>query len=185
MPPAILAALLGAQAAAAAAPAITLPETAELRRQIEAADAALFRLVFLGCDPERLRARIAPDLEFYHDRDGAIRGADAFVAGYAQQCRERQQPNAWRSRRELVPGTLTVDPVPGLGAIESGEHVFYERQGEGPEQLVGRARFAQLWVLSPTGWRLSRVFSYAHAAAGAGAEAAANPAAPPGPSPHR
>ena len=66
-----------------------------------------------------------------------------------------------------MPGTLTVAPVPGVGAIEAGEHLFYERQGEGPERLAGRARFAHLWVLTPAGWRLSRAFSYAHAAAGA------------------
>jgi len=179
MPFAILAALLAAQAAPADPPAVTLPQAAELRRQIEAADAALFELIFLGCDPPQLRASITDDLEFYHDRDGAITGADAFVDGYARQCRERQEPNAWRSRRELVPATLAVDPVPGLGAIETGEHVFYERQGDGPEQLAGRARFAQLWVLSPTGWRLSRVFSYAHAAAGPNAEVPPAPARRP------
>ena len=176
MPPAILAALLGLQAAPTAA--VALPEAPELRRQIEAADTALFRLVFLDCDPQALRAALAPDLEFYHDRDGPIVGADAFVAGYERQCLERQQPNAWRSRREPVAGTITVDPVPGLGAIETGEHVFYERQGDGPERLVGRARFAQLWVLSPTGWRLSRVLSYAHAAAGPGTETPATGSRP-------
>lgn len=178
MPSAILAALLALQAAPAAAPAVALPEAAELRRQIEAADADFFRLLFLGCDPARAREGITADLEFYHDRGGASFGADAFIAVYERQCRERQAPDAWRSRRELVPGTLSVDPVPGLGAIETGEHVFFERQGEGPEQLVGRARFAQLWVLSPTGWRLSRVFSYAHGPAGPGAGAVAEP--PPG-----
>ena len=42
---------------------------------------------------------------------------------------------------------------------------LYERRGDGPERLVGRARFTQLWRLSVDGWRLARVFSYAHAAA--------------------
>ena len=65
----------------------------------------------------------------------------------------------------LVAESLNVHPVPGYGAIEDGEHLFYERQGEGPERLVGRARFTQLWRLSVDGWRLARVFSYAHAAA--------------------
>ena len=54
--------------------------------------------------------------------------------------------------------------MPGYGAIEDGEHVFYERRGDGPERLVGRARFTQLWRLTPDGWRLARVFSYAHRA---------------------
>ncbi len=160
-------ALLLALAFQAASPAqITLPEGAALRDQIAARDAELFDVLFNRCEPERMRALIADDLEFYHDRDGVMRGADAFVAGYARSCAERRAPGAWRSRRALVPETLVVDPVPGFGAIEAGEHLFYERRGDGPERLAGRARFTQTWALTQDGWRLSRVLSYSHAAAG-------------------
>jgi hypothetical protein len=157
--------LLALAAAASTPPAVSVPEQPALTEAIEARDAALFELVFTGpCDPERLRSMVADDLEFYHDKAGfAARSGDAFVAKYRGDCDARQKPNPWRSRRELVPGTLHVDPVPGWGAIETGEHLFYEREGEGPEKLAGRARFAQLWVLGADGeWRLSRVFSYGH-----------------------
>jgi len=159
-------ALLVALALQAAAPApITLPEGAVLREQIAARDAELFDVLFNRCEPERMRPLIADDIEFYHDRDGLMRGADAFVSGYARSCAERRAPDAWRSRRALVAESLIVDPVPGFGAIEAGEHLFYERRGDGPERLAGRARFAQTWALTPNGWRLSRVLSYRHAAA--------------------
>lgn len=148
-----------------AAPA-ALPETAELRAQIVARDAELFDLLFNRCEPDRMRALLAPDLEFYHDREGAVRGADAFVADYARFCAERQAPGSWRSRRALVAESLVVDPVPGVGAIQAGEHLFYERRGDSLERLAGRARFTQLWVLGPDRqWRLSRVFSYRHSPA--------------------
>ena len=143
-----------------------LPEGAALTEAVRARDAELFTVLFEHCEPERMRALVTADIEFYHDRNGVVRSADAFVADYARFCRERQAPDAWRSRRELVAASLNVHPVPGYGAIEDGEHLFYERQGDGPERLVGRARFTQLWQLSPDGWRLARVFSYAHAAAG-------------------
>ena len=160
-------ALLVALALQAASPAtLALPEGAALREQVAARDAELFDVLFNRCEPERMRALVADDLEFYHDRDGVMRGADAFVAGYARSCAERRAPDAWRSRRELVAESLVVDPVPGFGAIEAGEHLFYERRGDGPERLAGRARFAQIWALTPEGWRLSRVLSYSHAAAG-------------------
>lgn len=149
----------------AAATTVTLPDGPVMRAQVAARDAELFDILFNQCEPERMRALVTDDIEFYHDRDGATRGADAFIADYTRFCTERQAPDAWRSRRELVAETLTVDPVPGLGAIETGEHMFYERRGDGPEHLAGRARFAQLWLLTPTGWRLSRVFSYGHRAA--------------------
>jgi Domain of unknown function (DUF4440) len=153
---------LAAQAAAAV-PA--LPQGAALTEAIRARDAALFALVFDACEPERLRAMVTPDFEMYHDREGVVAtGADSFVSDYARSCAQRRAPDAWRSRRELVAATLSVHPVPGFGAIEDGEHVFYERRGDGPERLVGRARFTQLWRLTADGWRLARVFSYAHRA---------------------
>lgn len=156
--------------AAPAASAVALPEGPALIEAVRARDAEFFDLAFLRCDPARLRTMLTPDFEFYHDRDGVVaRDAEAFVADYDRSCHERQRPDAWRSRRELVAPSLSVHPVPGFGAIEDGEHLFYERQGDGPEQLVGRARFTQLWALTPEGWRLARVFSYAHAAAGANA----------------
>jgi hypothetical protein len=163
--------LFFAAQAATAAPA--LPVGPALTEAIRARDAALFALVFDACAPDRLRAMVTPDFEMYHDRDGVVAtNADAIVAGYEQACRDRQRADAWHSRRALVPASLSVHPVPGFGAIEDGEHVFYEWQGAAPGptdqagRLVGRARFTQLWRLTPRGWRLARVFSYAHAAAG-------------------
>jgi hypothetical protein len=151
--------------ALAMADPVALPEGAALTEAVRARDTELFDLVFLGCDPERLRTMVTADFEMYHDRDGVVaRSADAFVADYARSCHERQAPNAWRSRRELVSSSLNVHPVPGYGAIEDGVHVFYERRGDGPERLVGRARFTQIWALTPDGWRLARVLSYAHEA---------------------
>ena len=154
-----------AAAPAAAQDTVTLPEPAALRAQVAARDLELFDVLFEQCAPEKMRALVTEDFEFYHDKDGAIVGGGTFVDGYAKMCEERKRPDAWRARRKLVEGTLHIDPVPGFGAIETGEHVFYERQGDGPQKLVGRAKFAQLWKYTPDGWRLARVFSYAHGAA--------------------
>ena len=153
-------------ALAAAAPAIVPPQPA-LTEVIAARDAELFDLFFLGCDPARLRTMLTPDVEFYHDKEGfTFHNADEFVAGYAKSCQAKKAPDAWRSRRELVKTSLSVDPVPGFGAMEAGEHLFYERKGDGPEKLVGRARFAMVWKLDGGAWKLSRVLSYSHAPAG-------------------
>ena len=157
-------ALAAAAQVQAPAPAVTVPEQPALTEQIAARDAEFFKLFFEGCDPARVRTMIADDIEMYHDKGGFVwRGADGVIADYAKSCADRRKPGAWRSRRELVRATLRVDPVPGHGAIEDGAHLFYERQGEGPERLAGRARFTQLWILgSDGGWRLARVFSFAH-----------------------
>ena len=147
----------------AAAVPVAVPPQPSLTEAIARRDAELFDLFFLGCDPVRLRAMITPDVEFYHDKGGFVfRNADEMVADYAKNCDARKAPDAWRSRRELVRSSLSVDPVPGFGAMESGEHLFYERKGDGPEKLVGRARFSMVWRLDGADWKLSRVLSYAH-----------------------
>lgn len=145
--------------------AATLPEGPALRQAIEKADTDFFALFFLGCDPEKLARYLTSDFEMYHDKGGEVtRSAAPFVADYQKQCEARKAPDAWRSRRELVPGTMTLHPIAGVGVLEQGDHVFYERKGDGPEKLVGKARFTQLWRLEPDGWKLSRVFSYDHEA---------------------
>ncbi|MES2442096.1 MAG: nuclear transport factor 2 family protein [Pseudomonadota bacterium] len=147
-----------------AALALAAPDPA-LAAQIEAADTALFGVFFTECDPARLATMVAPDFEMYHDKDGFVfADAASLIGAYGKQCEAKKAPDAWRSRRELIPGTMRVDPVPGFGAIEEGDHVFYERKGDGPEKLVGRAHFVQLWRSSPQGWKLARVFSYRHEA---------------------
>jgi len=144
---------------------IVIPGGDALTAEIKAADADLFATFFQGCDPARLAKQVTPDLEMYHDREGVVTTSGAaFVALYAKQCEAKKASDAWRSRRELLPETLHVDPVPGFGAIEEGEHVFYERKGDGPEKLVGRARFVQLWKKGPDGWRVARILSFDHKA---------------------
>ena len=147
---------------ASAAEPVVLPDADTLRAQIAARDIEFFDVQFEQCAPERMRALLTDDVEFFHDKGGLVKGADAFVAMYETMCTQRKAPDAWRSRRKLVEGTLHVDPVPGFGAIQTGEHTFHERQGDGPQKLVGRAKFAIVWQLAADGWRMSRILSYAH-----------------------
>jgi hypothetical protein len=160
--------LLAAQAATPAPP-VNIPPQPELTRQIHDADAALFRLFFEGpCDARRFRSMITDDVEFYHDKGGFnVRKPDDFVGQFKDRCAKLADPTSFRQRRELVESSLHVDPIPGWGAMEVGDHLFYERQGvDGPEKLVGRASFSMVWVLGSDGkWRISRVLSYAHEAA--------------------
>lgn len=148
----------------ASAPVVTIPQGAALTEAVSARDTALFTQMFDRCEPEKLRAMVTDDVEMYHDRGGVIaRDANAFVADHAKSC-AAWTAGSWRSRRELESDTLTVDSIPGYGAIEDGWHRFYERKGDGPERLVGRARFTLVWALTADGWKLSRALSYSHRA---------------------
>lgn len=140
-----------------------MPAEPDLTAQIAAADTRLFHIFFEECDPAALASIITDDVEFYHDKGGLVfTSGAAMVADYTKQCEARKAPDAWRSRRELVASTLHVEAIPGFGAIEEGDHLFYERQGNGPEKLAGRAHFVQLWKKAADGWRVARILSYSH-----------------------
>ncbi|MRL69154.1 nuclear transport factor 2 family protein [Brevundimonas sp. SPF441] len=142
-----------------------LSQPTPLETAVMAADAKLFAVFFEGCDPAGLRAMLTDDFEFFDDRGGRVAtDADGFVAQYAVRCQDRSAPEAWRSRREALRDGLAVYPINNYGAVETGEHVFYERQGDGPETRVGRARFTQMWKQEGAEWKLARVFSYDHSA---------------------
>jgi hypothetical protein len=158
--------MFAAFALMAAAPLAAVPEMS-LQDQIRAQDDRFFALFFdARCHVDEVRAMLADDVEMYHDKGGVVAtNAAQFMTDYEKSCAARTAPDAWRSRRELVPGSLRVDPVPGFGAIEDGEHRFYERRGDGAERLAGSASFTQLWVKQTDGWKLKRIFSFAHRAA--------------------
>lgn len=166
----LIAGLIAALAVAQSpAPAAAIPDEAVLAPIIAERDAALFATMFDRCDPAALADLVSEDLEFYHDRGGLTATRTAFVEDYAKGCEARKAPDARRSRRELVPGTMKIYAIPGVGAVEEASHLFYERQGDGPETLVGRARFSMLWRLEDGHWRLARAFSIDHAAASSAA----------------
>jgi hypothetical protein len=163
----VLPILLAAAAAITPTPPVTVPPQPELTDQIVKADAELFQLFFEGrCDVPRFRSMLTDDVEFYHDKVGFnVRKPEDFVAIFAQRCKEHDDPNATTTRRELVRSSLHVDPIPGWGAMEIGDHLFYEVRGS-QERLVGKASFSMVWVLGADGkWRISRVLSYSHAPA--------------------
>lgn len=165
-----MSALLPLLAAAIAAPSpaqpVTIPPQPQLTEQIRKADAELFSLFFEGpCDVPRFRSMITDDVEFYHDKGGFnVRKPEDFVGQFQERCAKLSDLTSWRQRRELVANSLHVDPIPGWGAMEIGDHQFYERQGAAGEwKLVGKASFAMVWVLGSDGkWRVSRVLSFAH-----------------------
>jgi hypothetical protein len=161
----LLPALLSALALSPVSPApVEIPPAPALAQAIAARDARLFGVMFEQCDPAALADLVTGDMEFYHDKGGRM-AHDAFLADYAKGCEAKKAPDAWRSRRELIAGSMKVYAIPGFGAVEEGGHVFYERKGDGPERLAGKARFSILWKLEPDGqWRMARTFSIDHAA---------------------
>lgn len=136
---------------------------ADLKDSIRTRTQAVFDAAFQACDLAALRALVADDMEFYHDKGGVVaRSGKEFVDAIDKRCAGQKAPDSYRSRRELVEDSLEVYAIPGYGAMEAGTHRFYERKGDGPESLAGIAKFAHVWQQVKGEWKLSRVMSYAH-----------------------
>ncbi len=122
------------------------------------ADAAFWR-AFNQCDAATMGKLLADDVEFYHDKTGLTQGKKAVVRSLMKGPCGTPGLNV---RREIVAASVTVDPVPGHGAIVSGVHSFYAKQGDAAEQLDGHARFSIVWRKMGARWEMRRVLSYAH-----------------------
>ena len=152
-----------AEEAAVSATASPAVSPAELKASIRARSQAVFDAAFETCDLASLRALVADDMEFYHDKGGVVAwSGKEFVDAIDKRCAGQKAPGSYRSRRELVEDSLEVYAIPGYGAMEAGTHRFYERKGDGPESLAGIAKFDHVWQQVKGEWKLSRVMSYAH-----------------------
>jgi len=138
-----------------------LPPATVAEDRVKMADEA-FWAAFNACDRARIAASLAPDIEFYHDKTGAMISRATVVRSLMDgPCGKK----GLHVRRELVAGSLSYDPVPGFGAILTGRHRFYAQQGGQPERLDGEARFAIVWRDVKGRLLVYRVLSYAHGAA--------------------
>ena len=138
-------------------------QTQELYNEIAAVDLKLFAAIFDTCDIPALASLIADDFEFYHDKDGLSSTTGAqFVKAIEGTCERQKTGVDYRARREIVPGSLKVYPLNNYGAVEVGEHRFYQLLPGQPERLVEVSLFTQVWKKDESGWKLTRVLSYGH-----------------------
>jgi ketosteroid isomerase-like protein len=139
--------LLGARAQSNAAPD-------DLFKTIQSLDTRFFD-AYNHCDLATISSLVAEDLEFYHDKTGLARGRQSLVDGIKNNI-------CGKVTRELVPGTLQVDPIANYGAVEIGVHRF---RHPGDDSNVGEAQFVTLWQHKDSGWRVTRAISFDHHAA--------------------
>jgi uncharacterized protein DUF4440 len=137
--------------------------TQALYDEIAAMDKLLFASVFDTCDTKALASVVADDFEMYHDKGGltAKSGAE-FLKSIEGMCARQKTGEDYRARREVVAGTMKVYPLDNYGAVQVGEHRFYQLLPGKPEKLVEVSLFTQVWKKEPSGWKVTRVLSYDH-----------------------
>ncbi|MEL6812208.1 MAG: nuclear transport factor 2 family protein [Bacteroidota bacterium] len=137
--------------------------SSELYKTLKANDSLLFQVGFNTCELSSWEILLAEDLEFYHDKGGVLRSKKDFITQFKNGiC---GSPD-FKSRRELVTESLKVFPLydNGIlyGAIQQGEHRFFESTKGRPEQPGSTAKFDHLWIKEEGSWKLKRAFSYDH-----------------------
>lgn len=138
------------------APLDKIQNQQELNQAITELDTALFD-AYNKCDLAKFGSFIDENVEFYHDQGGVTLGRAALVESVKKNI-------CGTTTRELVPGTLQIYYMKGYGAIEMGVHRFHH-PGH-PEIGDGEGRFVHLWQFKDGGWKVTRVLSYDHHAAG-------------------
>lgn len=122
-----------------------------------ALDAALFDS-YNKCDLTKFESFFVDDVEFYHDQGGVTLGEVALTESVRKNI-------CGKVTRELVPGTLKVFHMKGYELLETGVHRFHH-PGHDDTEGVGEGQFIHLWQYKDGAWKVTRVISYDHHAAG-------------------
>ncbi len=138
-------------------------QSSVLYKTILEKDSLLFTIGFNTCDISQFDALLSEDFEFYHDKSG-ISDRKKFLGDLKNGlCKS---PETYQSRRELIQEKTQVFPLYEngelYGAIQYGEHRFYENMDGKPEQYASTAKFTHVWIIEGGKWKLSRSLSYDH-----------------------
>lgn len=134
-----------------------------LYKTILAKDSLLFSVGFNTCDIPQFESLLSENFEFHHDKDGP-----SDKKGFLQSFKNGlcKDPGNYQARRVLVAGSTQIFPLynKGIlyGAIQNGDHLFYEKETNQEEQFGSVAKFTHLWLLENGDWKLGRSLSFDH-----------------------
>ena len=139
---------------------MTSSSTEKLHQEILQLDHIVFD-AYNTCNLTVFETFFVENLEFYHDKSGLISSRKTMLAALeAVLCGN----SGIKTRRELIPESLKVYPLDNFGAIQIGEHYYYQSVNGQPEKLVEVAKFTHIWRKTGSSWKISRVLSYDHQA---------------------
>jgi hypothetical protein len=131
------------------------PKDPALFKTIAHMDSVMFN-AFNNRNMDVLKTLFAADVEFYNDGKG-VTGYNATMAGFKGIFENKQAADL---RRDLLPESLEVYPMPGFGAIEMGTHRFTHTENGQP--VIGVMKFVHIWQYKDGQWKVTRVVSVGH-----------------------
>ncbi|AEA44855.1 nuclear transport factor 2 family protein [Fluviicola taffensis] len=137
--------------------------SSKLYKTILSKDSLLFQVGFNTCDISQFESLLSESFEFFHDKSG-ISNRKKFLNDLKNGlCK---YPETYQSRRELIVEKTQVFPLYEngelYGAIQYGEHRFYEKMDGKQEQFASTAKFTHVWILENGLWKLNKSLSYDH-----------------------
>ncbi|MNK02172.1 hypothetical protein D3C87_199920 [compost metagenome] len=138
-------------------------QNSKLYKTILSKDSLLFSVGFNTCNIAQFEALLSTQFEFFHDKSG-ISDRKKFLSDLKKGlC---ASPDSYQSRRELIPESSQVFPLYEngelYGAIQYGEHRFYEKMNGETERFASTAKFTHVWIVENGKWKLSKGLSYDH-----------------------
>lgn len=125
------------------------PDSKELHDTIVKMDSIFFE-AYNTCKMDVQTAFYSDSIEFYHDKGGLstskpdiLEGTRKYVCG--------------KVTRQLIPGSIEVYPIKDFGAIELGQHKFFNNQEPNAPQHI--SRFMIFWKKTGNGWKIMKVVS--------------------------
>lgn len=138
-------------------------KNSELYKTILSKDSLLFTIGFNTCNISQFENLLSDQFEFFHDKDSI-----SFKKDFLNNLRNGlcKSPTTYQSRRELERESTEIYPLYKnkvlYGAIQSGNHTFYETIAGNKETFASSAKFTHVWLLENGIWKLTKSLSYDH-----------------------
>lgn len=114
------------------------------------------------CDIGEMKKYYSSDVEFYHDKNGIISGADVLAAYFMNgPC---SNADSLTPRSFIAPESYKIylmqEKGETYGAVVTGGHLLYAGEKGIKERPVGSAKFTSLWLLDGGAWKVKRILTY-------------------------
>jgi CubicO group peptidase (beta-lactamase class C family) len=138
-------------------------KNSQLYTTILSNDSLLFNVGFNTCNITQFENLLSENFEFIHDKDSISNRQQFLNALKNGLC---NSPTTYQSRRELIVESTEIYPLYKqnrlYGAIQTGNHRFYETLAGKAETYASSAQFIHVWNLLNGEWKLTRSISYNH-----------------------
>lgn len=124
------------------------PASQGVYNEIVAMDKKFFD-AYNTCDIPTVDKLISDDVEFYHDLGGLSTSKNQIIDGLKNNI-------CGKVTRVLKEGSIEVYPIKDYGAVQMGQHGFYNRT---EKNEIKYAKFVHIWRLDGGVWQLARVVS--------------------------